>query len=145
MTSESASDRQQTWTFLARRSFGIPESVGDEDARRILVSHIEIQLQENGWRSAPHAVAEPMLDALIALGASGDLDDQMLPEELRVPAESVNTRDAAHRILDKGISVVDPEYLVYDTRSEYPPEIVAVAQQVLDLIFAYIREQPFDD
>jgi hypothetical protein len=86
-----------------------------------------------------------MLDALIALGASGDLDDQMLPEELRVPAESVNTRDAAHRILDKGISVVDPEYLVYDTRSEYPPEIVAVAQQVLDLIFAYIREQPFDD
>jgi hypothetical protein len=86
-----------------------------------------------------------MLDALIALGASGDLDDQMLPAELRVSAENVNARDAAHRVLDKGISVIDPEYLMYDTRDEYPPEIVAAAQQVLDLIFAYIREQPFDD
>jgi hypothetical protein len=49
MTSESASDPHQRWTFLARGSFGIPESVGDEDARRILVGHIEMQLQENGW------------------------------------------------------------------------------------------------
>jgi hypothetical protein len=86
-----------------------------------------------------------MLEALIALGASGDLDDQMLPTELRVSADSVTTRDAAHRLLDKGISVVDPEYLVYDTRSEYPPEIVAVAQHVLDLVFAYIRKTPFED
>jgi hypothetical protein len=145
MASESASDRQQHWTVLARRSFGIPESVGEEEARTILVSHIETQLHEKGWQNAPHAIAQPMLDALIALGASGDLDDQMLPRELRVSAESVTTRDAAHRLLDKGISVVDPEYLVYDARSEYPPEIVAVAQYVLDLVFAYIRETPFDE
>jgi hypothetical protein len=145
MTSESASDRLQHWTLLARRSFGVPESVDDEEARRILVGQIEIRLQESGWRSAPHAIAQPILDALIALGASGDLDDQMLPTELRVSAENSATRDAAHRLLDKGISVVDPEYLVYDTRSEYPAEIVAVAQHVLDLVFAYVRETPFDD
>jgi hypothetical protein len=145
MTSESASDRQEHWTFLARRSFGIAESVGEEDARRILVSRIETQLLENGWRSAPHAIAQPMLDALIALGSSGEFDDQMLQAELRASTERVTTRDAAHRLIDKGISEVDPEYLVFDRRGEYPAEIVAVAQQVLDLLFQYIREQPFDD
>jgi hypothetical protein len=145
MTGESASDRQQHWALVVRRSFGISEPVGDEDARRILISCIETQLQENGWRSATHAIAEPMLDALIALGASGDLDDQLLPAEFRVSAESVTTRDAAHRLLDKGISVVDPEYLVFDTRNEYPPEVIAVAQHVLDLISEYIREQPIDN
>lgn len=145
MTSESASDRQQHWTFVARRSFGIPESIGDQEARRILVSRIETQLQENGWRNAPHAIAQPMLDAVIALGASGDFDDQVLPAELGSSAESVTTRDAAHRLLDRGMSVVDPEYLVFDARGEYPPEVIAAAQQVLDLIFAYLREQPFDD
>jgi hypothetical protein len=145
MTSDSPSDRHQQWMLVARRSYGIPESVGESDARRILVGHIERQLQESGWWSAPHAIAQPMLDALIALGANGELDDQVLPAELRVPAEGVTTRDAAHRLLDKGRSEVDPEYLVFDARSEYPPEVVAVAQQVLDLILEYLREQPLDD
>jgi hypothetical protein len=145
MTSETSSDHQERWTLVARRSFGIPEEVGNEEARKLLVSRIEMKLQENGWQDAPHAIAQPMLDALIALGASGDLDDQMLPPERRVSPEGVTARDAAHRLLDKGISVVDPEYLVFDMRSEYPQEVVAVAQQVLDLIFEYLREQPFDD
>jgi hypothetical protein len=145
MTSESAPDPQQHWTFLARRTFGIDEAIGDEEAKRILVSRIEMQLQENGWQNAPHAVAAPMLDALIALGASGDLDDLMLQTELRGSAESVTTRDAAHRLLAKGISVIDPEYLVYDARAEYPPELVAAAQQVLDRVSAYVREQSIDD
>jgi hypothetical protein len=145
MTSDSSSDPHEHWTYVARRSFGIPEAVDNEEARKLLVSHIEMKLQENGWRNAPHAIAQPMLDALIALGASGDLDDQLLPPELRASAEGVTGRDAAHRLLDKGISVVDPEYLVFDMRSEYPPEVVAVAQEVLDLIFEYLREQPFDD
>jgi hypothetical protein len=144
VTSESASDRQQQWRVLARRSFGIAESVGDEEARRILVSRIETQLLENGWRSAPHAIAEPMLDAFVALGASGDFDNQILRAELRVSTDVVTTRDAPHRLIDKGISEVDPEYLVFDRRGEYPPEIVATAQQILDLIFEYIRELPVD-
>ena len=70
-------------------------------------------------------------------GASGDLADRLLAAE--VP------RDAAYRLIDKGIAEVDPMHLVFDKRFEYPPEAVAATQQVLDRIMHYLREHPFDD
>jgi hypothetical protein len=85
----------------------------------------------------PWDVCEPILDALMGLGAIGDLDDRLLSAEPR--------RAAAYQLLDTGLSKVDPQHLVFDASFEYPPEVVALAQQVLDRVGRYLREQPFDD
>jgi hypothetical protein len=134
MTADAASDRQQQWTLVVRRSFGIPDLVAAEDARTSLIMSLEEQLRENGWQGATHGVAEPMVDALMGLAASGDVDEHLLPAE-----------DAAYRLLNEGTTVVDPQRLVFDVTSDYPPEVVAVARQVLDRVGRYVRQQPSGD
>jgi hypothetical protein len=134
MTAESASDRQQQWVRIVRRSFGVPDLIPHAEARNALIGSLEDQLRENGWRSPTREIAEPMVDALMGLGAGEDVDDRLLP-----------AADAAHRLLEKGTTVVDPQHLVFDMMSEYPPEVVAVAQQVLDRVGQYVREQPVGD
>ncbi len=145
MTAESASDRQQQWVLVVRRSFEIPDLVGNEDAREALIGHLLDQLQENGWQSPTRGTAEPIVDALMAFGATEEMDDQLLPAGLGLSAPTFTTQDAAYRLLDKALAVVDPEHLVFDVMSELPPEVVAVTQQVLDRVFQYVREQPFGD
>lgn len=144
MPVESASSRQQEWTLVVRRSFGIPDAVEHEEARRALVSCIEDQLQEKGWHSATRAIAEPMMDALIVLGANGELEAWLLSADGPVLPERVPSRDAAHRLLDKGTAVVDPEGLVFDVTGEYPPEVIAVAEQALHRVSRYLRERRFE-
>jgi hypothetical protein len=145
MTADSDSDRQQQWTFVVRRSFGIPDHLGTEEARRELVMCLEEQFLENGWRSAPRAIADPMVDALMALGVSGDPEDRLFNAERSVFSDPFPTRDAAHQLIDKALTIVDPEHLVVDPTSEYPPEIVAAAQVALDRVFRYADEQPFGE
>ncbi len=143
MPVESASSRQQEWTLVVRRSFGIPDAVDHEDARRALVRGIEDQLHEHGWHSATRAIAQPMMDALIVLGASGELDAWLLAADGRVSPDTASSRDAAHRLLDRGTTVVDPEGLVFDVTDEYPPEVITVAEQALDRVSRYVRERSF--
>lgn len=145
MTAESASDRQEQWVLVVRRSFGIPDLVGKEDARRALIQCCQEQLEDNGWQGPARAIAEPMMDSLLAFGANGEFDDPVFPSEQSVSASPFNTRDAAHRLIDKGMTVVDPEHLVFDTISEYPPEVLAAAQRVLDRVSQYLGMEPFRD
>jgi hypothetical protein len=145
MTAESAEDRRQQWVLVVRRAFGVPDSAGNEDARRALIVCFEEQLQVNGWKSARRAIAEPMMDALLVLGAKGDLDDYLISVEMHGSAGDYRTRDAAHRIIDRGISVVDPEHLTIDAMSEYPPEVVATVQQLFERVSEYAREPRFGD
>ena len=128
-----------------RRSYGISDRVADKDAREALIECFEDQLHENGWQSVTRGIAEPIVDALMALGANGELDDHLLPAELGLSSATFTTRDAAYRLLDKGMTVVDPEHLVFGVMFEYPTEVFAAAQQVLDRIGQYAREQPFGD
>jgi hypothetical protein len=134
MATESGSPRQERWTLAVRRSFGIPDLASSEDARKTLVNALEDALRNNGWVTATHAVADPMADALLAFGAASDFDDELLGAE--PPTE------AAHRLVAKGLMVVDPEHLAYDVRGEYPPEVVAVAELALVRVMQCIREQP---
>jgi hypothetical protein len=137
MNAESGSHRQQQWLLVVRRSFGISDLVSNEEGRNALIENFQVDLRENGWQNPTRGMCEPLLDALLAMGASGDLADRLLAAE--VP------RDAAYRLIDKGIAEVDPMHLVFDKRFEYPPEAVAATQQVLDRIMHYLREHPFDD
>ena len=145
MSNESDPDRQQQWTLCVRRSFGIPDVVGDEDARREIVRSFEDRLRENGWRSATRAIADPLVDAMLVMGASGDLDDLLLIAEQNTVEDTSPTRDAAHRVIARGLTVVDPEHLAFDVRSGYPPEIVETAGGVLDQVLQYRREHPYGD
>jgi hypothetical protein len=145
MNAESASDRQRQWVLVVRRSFEISDVVSSEDARSELIRHFQDQLEENGWDLPTRGIAEPIMDALVALGASGDRDDQLLPTGIDLSASSFTTREAAYRLLEKGLTVVDPEHLVFDSMSELPSEVVSAAQQILDRICAYLRAQPFVD
>ena len=70
------------------------------------------------------------MDALIAFGVGGDLDDSLLPPG-----------DAANRLIDEGLSEIDPEHLVFDMMFEYPPEVVEAIQQLLDRVSQYLRDQ----
>jgi hypothetical protein len=79
MTAESASDRQQQWELVVRRSFGISDLVAYKDAREALIECFEDQLCENGWQSHTRGIAEPITDALMALGTDGELDDDLFP------------------------------------------------------------------
>ena len=142
MTAESASDRQQQWVLVVRRSFDIPDLVGNEDAREALMAPPGAASGE--WVAKPHrGTAAPIVDALMAFGASEEIDDQLLPVGLGLSAPTFTTQDVAYRLLDRAMTVVDPEHLVFDVMSELPPEVVAVTQQVLDRVFQYVREQPF--
>lgn len=141
MDVESPSGRHSEWTIVVGRSFGIPDTVGHLDARRIIIQSIEGQLQENGWQGATRAIAEPMLDALIELGANGGLDACLLPAEVGASADIASTRDAAHRVMDRAIAVVDPEHLVIDVPGEYPSEILLTARHSVDQVVIYLREQ----
>jgi hypothetical protein len=134
MTTESDPIRQQEWAIAVRRSFGIPDLMSHEDARMALVELLESELRENGWLSAPRAVAHPMADALLAFGASSDFDHQLIIED--PPTE------AAHWLVAKGLMEVDPEGLAFDVRGEYPPEVVAVAQIALVRVVQSVRERP---
>jgi hypothetical protein len=117
-----------------RRSFGVPDLVAKNEARETLIRVFEDELQVSGWHSAPRAVAQPLVDSLMMLEVIGDLSDPTL-----------TTRDRARRLVGHGIGVVDPEHLVYDARFEYPPEIVAAAQQMLARVEQYVREERFGD
>jgi hypothetical protein len=136
-----SSGRDLEWTIVVGRSFGIPDTVGHLDARRIIIECIEGQLRENGWQGASRAIAEPMLDALIELGANGGFDACLLPTEAGASADMANTRDAAHRIIDRAIAVVDPEHLVIDVPGEYPSEILLTARHSVEQVVIYLREQ----
>lgn len=144
MTAASDADRQQEWILIVRRSFGISDLASGEDARRALVGFLEEQLQENGWHSATHAVADALTNALMAFGTTGELDDRLLAVELDVSADDITVRDAALQLVGEGMTVVDPEHLAYDVRGDYPPAIVATAEVALQRVFHYAREQPFD-
>src|SRR5580692_11538923 len=121
MSARPNSDRQQRWVLVVRRSFGIPDLVSNEDAREAIIGSLLEQLQENGYRSPTRGAAEPIVDAFIAFGVGGNLDDSLLPPG-----------DAANQLIDKGLSEIDPEHLVFDMMFEYPPEVVAAVQQLLD-------------
>jgi hypothetical protein len=137
MNAESDPHRQLQWLLVVRRSFGISDFVSNEEARNALIENFQDNLQENGWQNPTRGMCEPLLDALLAMGESGDLADRLLAAEA--------PRDAAYRLIDKGIAEVDPMHLVFDKRFEYPPEAVAATQQVLDRVIQYLREHPFDD
>ena len=134
LNSGSASDRQEQWEVIVRRSFGIADFVAKNEARETLIRFFEDELRVSGWHSAPRSVAQPLADSLMVREVIGDLSD---------PA--FTTRDRAHRLVGHGIGVVDPEHLVYDARFEYPPEIIAAAQQMLARVEQYVREQPLGD
>jgi hypothetical protein len=137
MNGEPDSPRQQQWHLVVRRSFGISDAVANEDARKALIEIFQAELRENGWQNPTRGMCEPLLDGLLALGTSGDLDDHLFSAEVG--------HNDAHRLIDKGIAEVDPLHLVFDTRFEYPPEAVAAAQHVLNRVFQYARENPFAD
>lgn len=141
MTAESDSDRQQRWTLVVRRSFGVPDLLDAEQARRELVRCLEEQLLESGWRSATRAVADPLVDALLGWGVHGDPDDFPFAVAGAVPVGPFPTRDAARQLIDQGLSVADPEHLVFDPTEEYPPEVVAVAALALERVFRYEGDQ----
>ncbi len=124
MARETASAGEQ-WELVVRRSFGIADVVTARDAREVLIGHLEDQLHANGWQNPTRAVAEPILDAFMALGATGDLDDQ-----------------TAYRLIEQGMTVVDPVHLVFDVRGEYPPEVVAAARQLVDRVGRYAGGLP---
>ena len=109
----------------------------------LLILTVEDELYKNGWRGPTRAIAAPVVEALMELGAIGDLDDHLLRGKLTPPAASVTSRDAAHRILDRGWKIVDPENLVFDSGSECPPEVVIAVEQVLNRIGEYMRGKPF--
>jgi hypothetical protein len=134
MTSESASERQEQWERDVRRSFEISDLVADTEAREALIRFFEDELQVSGWNSAPRSVAQPLVDSLMAREVIGD------PSDL-----TFTTRDRALRLVGHGIGVIDPEHLVYDARFEYPPEIVAAAQQMLARVEQYVRERQLSD
>jgi hypothetical protein len=144
MSDESDSDRQQQWVLSVRRSFGISDLVGDEDARKEIVRCFEERLRENGWQIATRAISDPLVDAMMVMGASGDLDDLFVAEQ-SVSAATSPTRDAAHRVIDRGLEVVDPEHLAFAVRSGHPPEIVTTAASVLYQVRQYMREHPYGD
>lgn len=127
-----------------RHSLGIADLVSERDAREALIRTVEDELYNSGWRGPTRAIAAPVVEALMELGAIGDLDDDhLLRGKLPPPAASVASRDAAHRILDRGWTIVDPENLVFDRASECPPEVVIAVEQVLNRIGEYMRGQPF--
>jgi hypothetical protein len=49
------------------------------------------------------------LDALMSLGESSGLDDGLFPAEPSPSAEAFPTRDTAHQLICKGMTIVDPE------------------------------------
>jgi hypothetical protein len=134
-------DREQ-WALVVRRSFEIPDPVSDSEAQDVLVARVEGVLRDNGWTSATRAVAEAVLEAVVVVGASGDLGDLMPAADASGSDAGLPIRDAALRVLDTGTTIVDPEDLVFDGSGDYPPEIVASVQQVLDRVNHYVREQP---
>lgn len=144
MTDASGADRRQQWVLVVRRSFGIADEVSHEDARGVLVEVIEAQLRASGWQRAPHAVAGPMVDVLMAFGANDCLDEKFLPVELPDSGDAPARRDLAHRLVDEGMTRVDPEHLVFDARGEQAPEVVATAEVALGRVFEYVRAQPLD-
>ena len=126
MTTESASERQKQWALAVRRSFGISDQLTEKDARRALIGNLQDQLKENGWHTPTRGICEPLVDVLLALESSGNPDDQ----------------DAANRLLNREITVVDPERLVLDPWFQDPPEVVAVARQTLNRVGQYVRQRP---
>lgn len=117
-----------------RRSFGVSDLTARNEARETLIGLFEVELRVSGWDGAPRAVAQPLVDSLMVLEVIGDLGDP-----------TFTTQDRARRLVGHGIGVVDPEHLVYDARFEYPPEVVAAAQQMLARIEQYVREHPVGD
>lgn len=139
-----SSDRHSEWVVVVGRSFGISDTVGHLETRRIIIESLEGHLQDHGWQGATRAIAEPMMDALVELGANGGFDSCIRPAEPGSSADSASTRDAAHRVIDRAISVVDPEHLVIDAPGDYPYEILVTAQYAVDQVVIYLREQRSD-
>lgn len=137
--SAEAMNPQLQWDLLVRRSFGISDVVAHTDAREELIGCFQVRLHENGWDSASRGIAEPVVDALM------QLDGHLRPDELPHSASVFASREVTYRLLESGMSVVDPEHLVFDSTLEYPAEIVAAAQQTLDRIGQYTREQALAD
>ncbi len=129
MSTEPDQQRQQQWELVVRRSFDISDVTAHQDARESLIGIFEGHLQANGWQLAPRGVAEPIVDSLLLLEVTGDSTDP-----------TFDTRDGAHRLIAHGLSVIDPEHLMYDMRFDYPQEIVAAAQQMLARVQQYSKE-----
>ncbi len=104
---------------------------------------LQEQLLEKGWRSAPRAIADAMTDALMGWEMRSDPGERRFPAERSVSDVPLLAPDAAHQLIENGLTVVDPEHLVVDATGGYPPEIVAVVQFALDRVFRYANEQPF--
>lgn len=146
MTGESAEparNRQREWVLIVRRSFGIPDVVAEHDAKEMLVGSVESQLHENGWPGPARSIARPIVEALIALSTTSDSGDRLQPADLYVTSDAFTSRDAAHLLINKGMSIVDPENLVFSVTSEHPREILEVTQQTLERISGYLRGSSF--
>ena len=103
------------------RTFGISDRVTNPTPGKHSSGPSRTSFWTTGCK-APHGGLQSRLWMLsVAPGPIEDLDDP-----------TFSTRETAYRLLEKGMTVVDPERLVFDSDVEYPPEVIAAASKFWD-------------
>jgi hypothetical protein len=83
MTDERSSPEAE-WTQLIRRSFDIPDAISEENAKLTIQGWIGVALSASELSDQErHTTSIELFEAIVRLGARGDLDIHLLPYDLR--------------------------------------------------------------
>jgi hypothetical protein len=132
----SDQDRRADWLWLIRRSLGLPDIMTERAARTVIVGRIASTFDGGEATASGQGMAPDLLDAILDLGARGDLDDCLVNDESMI-------RDL--RVADIGIEDVGSRVISQaDVRGATPTmhRVGAAARAILTDVAAYVRDNP---
>jgi hypothetical protein len=142
MNDEEAEPDPRWWRRI-RRSYGLADLIGDDLARTVI---IEEMAEADPVRL--RAVAGVVLDAVIEIGPSGQLDEWFLDEEQRTRLRTATpppTR-ACTVVAERATTVLRPDN--WPRRYFDTADVLAasndIAAALLDRIAMHVKEWPFE-
>lgn len=129
-------DKGNRWWLRIRRAFGVPDLMSNDNARTLIEGQLvaEARLPQPNGRD----LVAVLLDAARRMGAAGELDDLLVPEEV---GRYLELDLAPHDRLFAGADLSDLALVDPDDRES----ATVAARLIVERVADHVRRQPFED
>jgi hypothetical protein len=137
-TGRTDQERRTDWLWLIRRSIGLPDIMSERGARAVIEGRIASTFDKGivPSESALNMAAD-LLDAILDLGARGDLDDCLVEDEAMI----LDLREVGIGVPDVGSRVIGQATDTVSGSADTMHRAGAAAKSILVAITDYVITQ----
>jgi hypothetical protein len=137
IVSGSDQDRRADWLWLIRRSLELPDIMTERAARAVIEGRIASTFDEGEATESARSMAADLLDAILDLGARGDLDDCLVDDESMIrdlTMADIGIQDDGSRVITQAPHIKGAADTLHRAG--------AAARTILTGVTAYVRDNP---